>query len=133
MIHVRRVMIIFAGAALFFSGCGGPRVDLVRTGKVRFETEPGNRVKILNAYVYQDGEKTVVTAAIRRRVFSSQPLKLNVIVSVIAPDGSEYLGPEKEVFAVPRYHPGKTRNITYYRKRFPEILPDGSVVRLVCQ
>lgn len=126
-------MIFFAGSALFFSGCGGPRIDLVETGKVSLETESGERVNILNAYVYQDGEETVVSAAIRRKVISSYPLKIQVSVSVVGPDGAAYLEPEKEVFSVYRYQPGRSPSIKFYRKHISEILPEGSVVKLTCQ
>lgn len=129
----KQFVLIFCGLMLCLSGCGGPRTDLVKTGKVTLEIDPGKRVNILNAYVYQDGEETAISAVIRRRLFSSYPLKINIVVSVIGPDGAEYLKTEKEEFTVPRYQPGKSRNITFYRKRIPKILPDGSIVRLICK
>lgn len=130
---IRKYVLICGAVAVLVCGCARNQVDLVKAGQLSLETEPGDRVRILNAYVYQKGaEEVVVTAAVKRRRPSSHPMKIHITTTILTPDGKQ-IETEPDDFYVPAFRPGKTPSIKYYRKRLEEIPPNGSKIKLTCR
>ena len=130
---IKKCVLICGAVAVLVCGCATNQVDLVKAGELSLETEPGERIRILDAYVYQKGaEEVVVTAAVKRRRPSSQPMKIHVTMTILTPAG-EQIEMQPDEFYVPAFRPGKTRSIKYYRKRLEEMPPKGSTIRLTCR
>ena len=126
-------LLICCAVAVLVCGCATNQVDLVKAGELSLETEPGDRIRILDAYVYQKGaEEVVVTAAVKRRRPSSHPMKIHVTTTILTPDG-EQIETQPDDFYMPAFRPGKTQSIKYYRKTLERIPPNGSTIKLTCR
>ena len=130
---VKKYLLICGAVAVLVCGCATNQVDLVKAGQLSLETEPGDRIRILDAYVYQkDNDQVVITAAVKRRSPSSYPMKIHVTTTILTPDG-EQIETQPDDFYVPAFRPGRTQSIKYYRKRLERIPPTGSTIKLTCQ
>ena len=121
------------GLAVCICSCADSLVDLTKTGQVAVETVSGEKTKILWARVYQDGDDTLIKAALRRRLPTAYPLRTHVDIVVIGPDGEKSLETRTENIYVPRNVPGKGPNVKFFQKRIPRTLPENSTVRIECR
>lgn len=112
------------------SGCATNRVSLVDEGIVSVETVSSDKVRLLWTDVYDDGKDLVVRGVVKRRSYTSYPLKTHVDVAVLSPDGTILQQARSADIYVPSHRPGKTVNWKRFEVRFPEI-PQDSKVRMV--
>ncbi len=121
------------GLAVCLCGCAGSLVDLTETGQVAVETVSGEKTKILWAKVYQDGDDTLIKAALKRRLPTAYPLKTHVDIAVIAPNGEKTLESRTENIYVARNVPNKRPTVRFFRKVIPGTLPKNSTVIIECR
>jgi hypothetical protein len=116
-------------------GCVTNRVSLVDQGIVSVDTVPSEKVSILWADVYEDGEDVVVYGTLRRRGYTGYPMKTHVDVTISSPDGTVLEEARTPDIDVPRYILGKhTRSRGIRGKRFEvrfREVPQGSKINMV--
>jgi len=135
MVKKTCVKLILVGIAVLMAttiGCASNRLDLVKTGKVFIETVPSQKVKILWVNIYQEGDELVVYGVVRRFGISSYPLKTYVDISILSADGTLLHEARTPDIWVPRRLSGKGIAFKRFRMRFPDIPPEGSLIRTVC-
>ena len=128
-----RFGVVCIGLAVCLCGCADSLVDLGETGHVTVQAVSGEKTKILWAGVYQDGDDTLIKAALRRRLPTAYPLKTHVDIAVIAPNGEKYLETRTENIYVARNIPGEGPTVKFFRKHIPGKLPENSTVRIECR
>ena len=118
-------------AVLFIEGCATNREDLVDKGVVSVETEPSEKVKILWADVYQDGEEIVVYGVIQRRIHTSYPLMTHVDVTLYSSEGETLYETRTQDMYVPGRIPGKGIDWRRFKIRLPEMPPQNSRIDMI--
>ena len=132
----RHVVITVCGVGLFMlallsSGCETSRVSLVETGAVGIKTHAPGKVQVVWSDAYTDENGFVVTGVVRRSDSVGPPIKVNVHVTLLSPDGKILDEAVSNDISVPRQIASRTQSFERFRLRFPNIPPKGTSAQIV--
>jgi len=113
------------------SGCATNRVDLADSGVLTLEQQTTGKVYIAWCSAYEDGSGFIVTGVLRRYDHVGLPIKTHVDVTILSCDRTIIDESRSSVIYIPRNAIGRSQNLKRFRVRFPNIPPQGSLVRLV--
>ncbi|HIJ51650.1 MAG TPA: hypothetical protein HPP66_00670 [Planctomycetes bacterium] len=117
-------------SVVFLAGCGANRVDLIDSGSLNLEKKASGKVYVAWSDVYEDEKGFVVTGVLRRRDRVGLPIKTEVCVTLLSPDGTVLDEAHSSEVYVPRRIIGKFRGFKRFRVRFENMPPEGSLVRI---
>ncbi|MHC4843552.1 MAG: putative periplasmic lipoprotein [Planctomycetota bacterium] len=123
-------LILITVSVLTLSGCTSSRVSLVDQELINVEEVPNERIEILWTDVYQDGEKVMVSGALKQHGHSNSPVKAHVDASIIGPDGLLIEESSSPVLLVPRNIGGGGIDWERFRINLQNPPPRGSQVKL---
>jgi len=112
-------------------GCESGRVSLARKGAVKLEPRTAGKVRVAWSDAYTDEKGFTVTGVVRREDTVGRPIKVNVQVTVLSPDGSTWGEALSDDLYVPRHAVSKVQGFERFRLHFPNIPPEGSSVLIV--
>jgi hypothetical protein len=119
---------IFVLIALLMTNCVSRRIDLVRTGTVLIEYVPSPKIYVSEAYVYQDGNRLVVSGKVKRRHASAISSSGHVDITILSPEG--LIIKKASTLFLPRIIPRKGAQESLFTARFSVIPPQGSKIRV---
>jgi hypothetical protein len=125
------ILVIFVLTFGFLTGCATNRIDLVDSGVLTLEKQATGKVYIAWSDAYEDGDGFVVTGVLRRRDTVGLPIKAHVDITIQSPDGKVLNEGRSSDVYVPRRIIGRGQSLQRFRVSFPQIPPQGSLVRLV--
>ena len=132
----KRVVITICGVGLLMltllnSGCETTRVSLVDTGAVNMKTHAPGKVHVVWSDAYTDDEGFVVTGVVRRSDSVGPPIRVNVHVTLLSPDGKILDEAVSNDISVPRQIVSRTQRFERFRLHFPNIPPKGTSAQIV--
>jgi hypothetical protein len=116
---------------MFFSGCADNRVNLVDSGKLTLEQQASGKVYIAWCDAYKNEEGIIVTGVLRRRDHVGLPIKKHVDVTILSPEGTVLNERSSPDYYIPRDITGRFESFQRFRVSFPNVPPQGSLVRIV--
>ncbi len=124
------ILVALAIVLIALSSCTSSRTNLVKNEMVSVELLPSKgNARIFKVYIYQEGDKLVVSGRVRR-FFKNRPTSRgHVDIAVLSPKG-EVIGKASTSY-IPRIirREGQHR-ASYFTARFSVIPPKASTVRL---
>ena len=132
----RHVLIMMCGVglvmlAVLISGCETTRVSLVDAGAVSIKTHAPGKVHVAWSDAYTDEDGFVVTGVVRRSDSVGPPIKVNVHVTLLSPDGKILEEAVSNDISVPRQIASRVQSFERFRLRFPNIPPQGTSAQIV--
>lgn len=118
---------------LLGSGCGANRVSLAGTAEIHLEQARAGKVYVAWSDAYQDEEGFVATGVVRRTDTVGGPIKVNVHITIVSPEGEVIDVAHCDDIRVPRRIATKIQGFERFKIRFPSVPPEGSSVRVVAR
>ena len=124
-----RLCVLCLGALMsLVAGCESQRVSLARKGVVTLEPRTEGKVRVVWSDAYADEKGFTVTGVVRRGDTVGVPIRVNVQVTILAPDGSTWAEGWSDDLYVPRRMVSKAQGFERFRLSFADIPPAGSSV-----
>jgi len=115
------------------AGCVANREDLVKSGHVTLQKHRTGKVYIAWCNAYEDGNELLMTGVLRRHDTVGLPIKAQVDVAVISPDGKVIDEGRSSGIYVPRRMVGRCQSFKRFNVRFSDVPPQGSSIRVVAK
>lgn len=110
------------------AGCESQRVSLARKGVVTLEPHAEGKVRVVWSDAYPDEKGFTVTGVVRRQDTVGVPIRVNVQVTILAPDGSTWAEGWSDDLYVPRRMVSKAQGFERFQLSFANVPPAGSSV-----
>ncbi len=123
----------FVMLAIFLSGCAENRINLMDSGLLTLEKQASGKVYIAWCDAYKDEKGIVVTGVLRRRDHIGLPIKKHVDVTILTPEGTVLDEARSPDYYIPRDVIGKFERFQRFQVCFPNVPPQGSLIRVVAR
>jgi len=117
------------------AGCVANREDLVKSGHVTLQKHRTGKVYIAWCDAYEDGNELLMTGVLRRHDTVGLPIKAQVDVAVISPDGKVIEeGRSSGIYVPIRIRMvGRCQSFKGFNVRFSDVPPRGSSIRVIAK
>jgi hypothetical protein len=122
---------VFVMLVIFLSGCADNRINLVDSGVLTLEKQASGKVYIAWCDAYKDEDGITVTGVLRRRDHIGLRIKKHVDVTILSPEGIVLNEARSPDYYIPRDIIGRFERLQRFTVSFPNIPPQGSVVRVI--
>ena len=119
--------------AIFVPGCAKNRINLVDSGALTLEKQVSGKVYIAWCDAYKDEKGIAVTGVLRRRDHVGIPIKKHVDVTILSPEGTVLDEARSPDYYIPRNIIGRFQSFKRFKVRFPNVPPQGSLIRVVAR
>ena len=126
-------VVALASVVLVVSGCAPPGENLTASGRVSVETVPAERVRVVWAEVWQNGEETLITGRLVGRGTYSRPLLGHVDVTFLDPERKVLKKARSKKVYIRRTSPGKGPHLTPFEVHVKFAPPKNTRVVIACE
>ena len=124
---------VMVALTVITAGCVANREDLVESGHVTLQKYRTGKVYIAWCDAYEDGNELLITGVLRRHDTVGLPIKAQVNVTVISPDGKVINEGRSSGIYVPRRMVGRYQSFKRFNVRFSDVPPRRSSIRVVAK
>lgn len=118
---------------MFSSGCADNRINLVDDGVLTLEKQASGKVYIAWCDAYKNEDGITIAGVLRRRDHIGVPIKKHVDVTILSPEGTVLNEARSLDYYIPRDITGRFESFQRFRVNFPNVPPQGSVVRVIAR